>query len=152
MGNESRNKARGQSVVEMALLLPVLLLILFGLIEFGRALFIYTVVSNAAREGARQGLVEPTNQDLIKKAAYSRLILIPTSTLGITITYDTGDLSMPIPATDVIKGESRVVVRTGYRFRMITPIISSIFPPTTIRFFSARTISPGARAHKPPAP
>lgn len=152
MDKKSQGKTRAQSMVEMALILPVLLLVLFGLIEFGRALFIYTVVSNAAREGARQGLVEPTNLDLIRKAAYSRAILVPTPTLGITVTYDNGKFDSPISADQIVNGESRVVVQAGYRFRMITPIISSIFRPIRISFLSARTISPGARAHKPPTP
>ncbi len=152
MGTKIKEKTRAQSMVEMALILPVLLLILFGLIEFGRALFIYTVVSNAAREGARQGLVAPADTQMIKKAAYSRVMLVPTPTLGITITYDTGMLNSPIPVDQVVSGQSRVVVQVGYRFRMITPIISAIFPPVRISFFSARTVSPGARAHKPPAP
>ncbi len=54
-----KSKSRAQSMVELALVLPILLLVVLGLIEFGRALFIYTVVSNAAREGVRAGLVDP---------------------------------------------------------------------------------------------
>ncbi len=147
MNTKVKSKTRAQSMVEMALILPVLLLILFGLIEFGRALFIYTVVSNAAREGARQGLVAPTDQVLIREAAYSRAILIPTNTLTIDISYDGGEASVP-PHTPLLKGQDRVVVQVTYQFSMITPIISSIFPPIDIHFLSARTYSPGARARK----
>src|ERR1700737_28019 len=44
---------RGQSVVEMALAAPLLTLMLFGLVDFGRAYFQYIALVNVAREGAR---------------------------------------------------------------------------------------------------
>jgi Flp pilus assembly protein TadG len=43
---------RGQALVELSLLLPILLLIALGAIDFGRAFFAYTTIVNAAREGA----------------------------------------------------------------------------------------------------
>ena len=48
----------GASAVEFALLLPVLMLILFGIIEFGFALYKQAVLTNASREGARLGIVQ----------------------------------------------------------------------------------------------
>jgi hypothetical protein len=47
----------GASAVEFALLLPVLMLILFGIIEFGLALHRQAILTNASREGARLGIV-----------------------------------------------------------------------------------------------
>ena len=44
---------RGAAAVEMAIVLPLLLLVLGGMIDFGRALFAQNVATNAAREGAR---------------------------------------------------------------------------------------------------
>ena len=43
-------KERGQGLVEFALILPLFLLLVWGIIEFGRLLVMYTEVSNAARE------------------------------------------------------------------------------------------------------
>src|SRR5438067_2087591 len=43
---------RGQSLVELALLLPLLMMIVLGAIDFGRLYFAYTAIANAAREGA----------------------------------------------------------------------------------------------------
>jgi Flp pilus assembly protein TadG len=48
--------AKGQSLLEFALMLPLLLLIVLGIIEFGRIFLLYTEASNAAREGARYGV------------------------------------------------------------------------------------------------
>jgi Flp pilus assembly protein TadG len=54
---QSRERQKGVVVVEFALLLPVLLLIVFGTIEMGVLLYDKAVVTNASREGARSGVV-----------------------------------------------------------------------------------------------
>jgi Flp pilus assembly protein TadG len=48
----------GVMAVEFALILPILLLILFGIIEFGFVLFEKQVITNASREGDRAGIVQ----------------------------------------------------------------------------------------------
>jgi Flp pilus assembly protein TadG len=53
-----RKSAGGQSLVEFALVLPIFLLMMFGVIDAGRYVFANSAVSNAAREGARLGSVE----------------------------------------------------------------------------------------------
>lgn len=50
-------KNRGQSVIEFALILPLLLVILFGITEFGRAWMTLNLLTSAAREGARLAVV-----------------------------------------------------------------------------------------------
>ena len=54
---KSRKKERGAVAVEMAILLPLLLLILLGIVEFGRALNVQVSLTQAAREGARYAAV-----------------------------------------------------------------------------------------------
>ena len=56
MGAES-----GQDLVEYALVLPLFLLLMFSTVEFGFIFFQYTMVVNAAREGARAGIVVDTS-------------------------------------------------------------------------------------------
>ena len=56
-----RERTRGQSLVEFALVLPILLILLLGILDFGRAIFAYNSVSNGARSGARVAIV---NQDI----------------------------------------------------------------------------------------
>ena len=50
----------GQAIVEFAIVLPVLLIILLGIVEFGLLLFNQQVITNASREGARAGIVART--------------------------------------------------------------------------------------------
>lgn len=58
MRRRPRSGRRGQGLVEFALVLPVFLLILFGLIDVGRFVYLNSVLSQAAREGARVGAAE----------------------------------------------------------------------------------------------
>jgi Flp pilus assembly protein TadG len=51
---------RGAVAAEFALLLPVLLTILFGIMEFGMIMYGREVVTNATREGARAGIIQAT--------------------------------------------------------------------------------------------
>lgn len=48
-----RRGERGTAAVEFALVIPVLLILVMGIIEFGRAYYVQTVLSGAAREGVR---------------------------------------------------------------------------------------------------
>lgn len=61
-------KARGIATVEMALVLPVLSILLFGMIDFGFALYNQGTIATASREGARAGIIlsspRPTATDI----------------------------------------------------------------------------------------
>jgi Flp pilus assembly protein TadG len=53
---------KGSALVEFALILPLLVLLLFGIIEFGLLLYNQQVITNASREGARYGIVSRVPQ------------------------------------------------------------------------------------------
>lgn len=63
-----QKKQKGVAVVEFAIVLPLLLLIVFGIVELGIALYDKAVITNASREGARAGIVlkspKPTATDI----------------------------------------------------------------------------------------
>lgn len=52
-----RGRSRGQTLVEFALIAPLFFLLLFSIIEFGRAVYYIQMLNNAAREGARYAIV-----------------------------------------------------------------------------------------------
>ncbi len=58
-----RAKARGQAVVEFALVLPIFLMLTVGVIDLGRGVYFYNTLASVAREGARFGIVltDPAN-------------------------------------------------------------------------------------------
>ncbi len=69
-----RGGQRGQALVEFAIIIPVLLAVLLGIVEFARAWQIHQVVTNAAREGVRVS-VGPGNTDFLVDAAIETYLL-----------------------------------------------------------------------------
>jgi Flp pilus assembly protein TadG len=53
----ARESERGQALVEFALAIPVVFAVIFGIIDFGRALYTYDLVTSAARMGSRYAMV-----------------------------------------------------------------------------------------------
>jgi len=68
-----RASQRSQALIEFALISPVLLLLLFGIVDIGRAVFYYDAVNHAAREGARVAVRAssplPSNADVLATVA-----------------------------------------------------------------------------------
>ena len=58
---------RGSSLVEMALIAPVLLIILFGIADVGRAFSGYITMTNAVREGARYAARHPLEEATVSR-------------------------------------------------------------------------------------
>jgi len=73
---------RSQALIEFALVSPILLLLLFGVIDIGRAIFYYDTLNHAAREGARVAVRAsnqlPTNADVLS-AVSAQMLGIPVS-------------------------------------------------------------------------
>jgi Flp pilus assembly protein TadG len=68
-----RRSARGQSLIEFALVSVLLFFLILGVIELSRLLFVYSVVSNAAQEGSRYGIARP--RDVIAAPAATATVL-----------------------------------------------------------------------------
>ncbi len=81
-----RNR-RGQAIVELALILPVFLLLVVGMMEFGLVMHDYITVAEAARAGARAAAVRKDNTT-ITAAIHNASPSIPSADLQITITPD----------------------------------------------------------------
>lgn len=57
----NRDRRRGQALVEFALVIPIFLILLLGIIEAGRFIFHYQMINNATRDGARYAIVHGSN-------------------------------------------------------------------------------------------
>src|SRR5512137_1911949 len=78
-----RHKRRGAAVVEMAVVTPLLLLILFGIMEFGWVFMMEQTITNATREAARVGILQgATHTDIQNRFAQA---MAPT---GLAVTSD----------------------------------------------------------------
>lgn len=80
----TRRRDRGAAAVEMAIVLPLLLLLVGGIIDFGRAFYYQVSISNAAREGARMKAIGGFTNAQVDARVQGALPAIPTSEYTIT--------------------------------------------------------------------
>jgi hypothetical protein len=71
---------RGQSLVEFSIVSLFLFMLLFGIIEMGRFLLVYNVVSNSAQEGVRYGIIRPRDLFSASEASNRRTLGTPVPT------------------------------------------------------------------------
>jgi Flp pilus assembly protein TadG len=103
-----QDRERGGSIAEFALLAPLFVVLLFGMVEFGLAIYSKGVLTNASREGARMGVIFGTPrkteaeittrvQDYLTKAGFNDTAQVTInvtgeggssgSSLSVTVTY-----------------------------------------------------------------
>ena len=114
----------GASAVEFALLLPVLMMILFGIIEFGMALYRQAILTNASREGARLGIVQSVPP--ITTAAVDARINTYLTSAGITPGSVTRN--SPFPGVGGVTGTLVTVTLTLPYTYVVLPGLTSITP------------------------
>jgi len=115
--------SRGQSVVELALLMPFLLWILAGAVDFGRVYYYDIVVINAARSGARAAADIRKSDPQVLSAVQA-----DAGTVFNDPDYPDDHLVITVSPSGVRVLGSTVTVKVTYRFRPITPILGAIFP------------------------
>ena len=114
-----RGRRRGDAIVEFALLAPVLLLLLFGILELGRVLDAWIVVQNAAREGARAAvLVYPDSATTT--AAQTTAVTYLNSGFAVR-----GDITTSSVPSVVITSDS-VQVTAAADVQVLTPMFQSL--------------------------
>ena len=118
---------KGQELVEYALVFPVLMLLVLGIIDFSVVLFSYNTIANAAREGVRYGIVNeddlPGIEDRVRDRALGldqgRLevdVAIEDPTIGVTVRYQVALLTGPV--IDAIGGSPTLPLQTAAVMRI----------------------------------
>mgnify|MGYP000343438806 CR=1 FL=1 len=123
-------RARGQSMVEMALLLPLLLLLIFGIIDFGWYIYAYSSVYQAARNGSEVAAqlppfeetladpatkaIDPCYQTIINEA--QKQIVMFNLINGVTVTYPDNTLAVKRDLGNPIK------ISVQYSLELLTPL------------------------------
>ncbi len=117
-------KERGQSLVEMALVLLVLVFLIGGIIDLGRALFTYIAMRDAAGAGASYGSLHPDSTDkiisVVKSGSQS---LVDLSSVQVNVAYTGGSHCL---------GNGIKVTVAYNNFPMVTPIWGWGLLPKTI--------------------
>ena len=129
MSRLATRSAKGQSLVEFALVFPVFILLLIGLFDLGRAVFAFNTVSNASRESVRIAIVNQTEAD-IEAEALKQGVGLGLTPAEVTISY--GDPSGTGTCTAPFGVTCRAAVTVQYTFVAATPVIGQIIGPFTI--------------------
>lgn len=136
------HRREGQGLVEMALALPVLLVLLLGLFDIGRGVYAYGAITNSAREGARLAIVNQDLPSIYQRAASQSVgvavatcvrVLAPGLTTSDCATTNASKLCGTLNVGCIVSVE----VRTSYV--PITPLVGQLIGPIT---FISRTEMP----------
>jgi len=136
----------GQSLVELAVSLPVIILLLLGTVDFGMAIFSYAILRDAAQEGALYGSFNPDNEAEIENRARN------ISPQGEDLIF-----SSPVELTDkeLVQVEVQSIgdscqgttngtanslrVRVRYKYPVLMPFIGTIIGSKTIQLTGSAT-------------
>lgn len=139
-----RSRQRGQSLVEFAFVFPMLVLLAVGMVDMGRAVWAYTQITNAARQGARVAAVNQVASN--SECDSSRPIEDPNDAhwtiVGCAIAgggplgLSTGNVSVsyaPPPSTSVTCSPTLHIgciasVTVRYAYAPSTPFLSALIP------------------------
>lgn len=156
MPGQRRRRTIAQAMVEFALALPILLLVMYGLIEAGRLLFMYASVVSASRQAVRYGSVTGDNgsgtpyyRDCagIRDSAKRLGFLQRFQDSDILISYDTGPGGASIGGNDCVVAAGhpvngdRIRVQVSTEYSPIVPLVP--FDPFTITSAGIRTLLVG---------
>lgn len=106
----------GQSLAEFAILLPVLMGVVIGIFEFGRAWNVDQVLTNAAREGGRLAVIETSSESDVTNAVEDALTNAALNSSLATITVEGMD--------DGYGTQASVQVQYPYEFIFLGPIMA----------------------------
>lgn len=122
-----RQSQQGQGLVEFALVLPLFILLIMGILDFGMALRAYVMVTNASREGARYAIVCPASDGAIQDRVVEYASPL-VKKADVSVTWGPGGRC---------KSAEAVEVKAYSDYTYITPVLGS-FLPSPLRL-SAKT-------------
>jgi Flp pilus assembly protein TadG len=141
-----RGGMRGQALVEFALVVPMFLLLLFGIIDMSRFVFSSNALNETAREAARQGTVARLPADCnglgrvacVKALVQNRITGVGVALADITVVCYRIPNNGTLPSDGVQAdncgstwmGGDLVRVQISTRFSLVTPFIAQFLSPT----------------------
>lgn len=125
---EREHRKSGQSLVEFALLLPILLLILAGLLDLARGYYVYVALTDAAAEGAAYAAIHPSD--------FSEVVARVQDASGGGVQIDPDGINMDCPT---VSAGQPVTVSVRYTYTVVTPLLNSLAPDGQIALRSSAT-------------
>jgi Flp pilus assembly protein TadG len=126
------DRSRGQALVEFALVVPIFILVLVGIMDLGRAVYYSSTLNNAAREGARLGITDQMCKDIYDKTRTHSVGVGSSVVVTIQVLNPDASLKATCPATpsstDYVSGAlgDFIDVTVTFSYTAATPIIGNL--------------------------
>jgi PKD repeat protein len=131
-----RPRSRGQSLVEFAIILPIMFVFLAAILDLGRVFYATVTLNNAAREGAFQAASDPSSYQAGQPCNTA------TNLVVCRVQLESKDSGISIAATDISmscsltgcpeQAGSTVTVGVSGQFQLVTPLLSIVFGGQTL--------------------
>jgi hypothetical protein len=124
-------KERGASIVELALIAPIMVMLVFGVLDLGRAYRTQIRLENAAREGAAVAQLVPNKVRDCPSSDIQERALAEDPDIGFIVTVfgidDDGNEAIMSGCTgDVAQAGERVKVEVSAEFEILTPLVANV--------------------------
>jgi Flp pilus assembly protein TadG len=128
-----RRHADGQTLVEFAVVMPIIALVVLGLVDLGRAVYSYNTLAQASRQAARTAIVNQEVAD-VRAVAIAAAATLGLTTANVDVCFKTATSSQVSCSTaaDNCPQSTRVlgclaIVRANLIYRPMTPFVSLIW-------------------------
>jgi Flp pilus assembly protein TadG len=125
-----RRDTRGAALLEMALTLPMMLMIAAGIFEFGRAYQTWQIITNAAREGARIAVLPGTTDSMVTTRVKTYMSDGQLSDYNAATVAITRDATIAMGANTATA--SKITISYPFTFVVLQPISKLINPSSTL--------------------
>jgi Flp pilus assembly protein TadG len=131
----SDNRPDGQTLVEFALVLPIIILLIFAIIDLGRGVFAYNTLAESARQANRMAIVDQ-DETRVKAVAIDSAPTLGLAATDIDVCFKEGDSAERTCNNIDVCGSSSerelgclAIVTSTTNFQLVTPVIGSMIPP-----------------------
>ena len=128
-----RRQQRGQALVEFAIIMPVLVLAVLGLLDLGRGIYTYNTLAQSARQASRTAIVNQV-EATVKAAAISTGATLGLTSTNVDVCFKTATSSQTSCSSGSDNCTSAVrsigclaIVRTHVSYAPMTPVIALLF-------------------------
>jgi Flp pilus assembly protein TadG len=162
-------RSRGQSIVELAIIAPVVLLLLAAALDLGRLFYSQITIANAAREGALAAAQDPTKYEpgqscvapahgpatnriicAIQKETKSSALSVPASAISMACDGTVVATAAQVTANCVASMDHTIEITVTGQFSLVTPLLSTFVGGQTIALSSTATSVPREIPPTPP--
>ena len=141
-----RRGERGQTLVEFAIVLPIIILMIMATVDLGRAVFTYNALAQSARSASRLAIVNQ-NTTNVREVAIAAAATVGLTASNVDVCFKTATSSQTSCAssTDNCPQSTRdigclAIVKTSKTYAPMTPLVSLIFPSIALSSTSIASI------------